>query len=70
MNEIKIKCTSGFTIPLDEMVLFAGKLKKHSMLEVERIVDSIVNDGFLFPIAISIVDGKNFIIDGECRYLT
>ena len=69
MNEIKIKCVSGISLPLNEMVLFSSKLKKHSMLEVERIVDSIVNDGFLFPIAISKVGGKNFIIDGECRYL-
>ena len=68
MEQIKIKCTSGFTIPLDEMVLFTGKLKKHSLLEIERVVDSITNDGFLFPIAISKVNGKNLIIDGECRY--
>lgn len=68
MEQIKIKCTSGFTIPLDEMVLFAGKLKKHSLLEIERVIDSISEDGFLFPIAISKVEGKNLIIDGECRY--
>ena len=48
MNEIKIKCVSGISLPLTEMVLFSSKLKKHSMLEVERIVDSIVNDGFFY----------------------
>lgn len=68
MEEIKIKCTSGETLPLEEMVLFSGKLKKHSLLEIERVVESIQNDGFLFPIAISKVEGKNYVLDGECRY--
>ena len=68
MEQIKIKCTTGTVMPLEQMTLFAGKLKKHSLLEIERVIDSITNDGFLFPIAISKVNGKNLIIDGECRY--
>ena len=55
-------------MPLEQMSLFSGKLKKHSLFEIERVIDSITNDGFLFPIAISKVNGKNLIIDGECRY--
>ena len=68
MQQIKIKCTTGMSMPLQDMMLFAGKLKKHSLLEIERVVDSIDEDGFLFPIAIAKVEGKNLIIDGECRY--
>ena len=53
---------------LDDMNWFPSKLKKHSDLEIQRIRDSIIEDGFLFPIAIGKVGIKNYIIDGECTY--
>lgn len=53
---------------LDDMSWFPSKLKKHSDLEIQRIVDSILEDGFLFPIGIGKVGDKNYIIDGECTY--
>ena len=53
---------------LDDMNWFPSKLKKHSDLEIQRIRDSIIEDGFLFPIAIGKVGNKNYIIDGECTY--
>ena len=43
---IQIKCKTGYYLPLKDFRLYSGKLKKHSMLEIERIVDSIINDGF------------------------
>lgn len=68
MQKIKIACTSGITLPLEEISIYSSKLKKHSQLEIERVVESIVNDGFLFPLAIGKLDGKNYVIDGECTY--
>ena len=68
MQKIKIACTSGITLPLEEISIYPSKLKKHSQLEIERVVESIVNDGFLFPLAIGKLDGKNYVIDGECTY--
>lgn len=68
MQKIKIACTSGITLPLEEISIYASKLKKHSQLEIERVVESIVDDGFLFPLAIGKLDGKNYVIDGECTY--
>ena len=68
MEKIRIKCTTGITMSLDEMNWFPTKLKKHSDLEIQRIRDSIIEDGFLFPIAIGKVGNKNYIIDGECTY--
>ena len=68
MEKIRIKCTTGITISLDEMNWFPSKLKKHSDLEIQRVRDSIIEDGFLFPIAIGKVGDKNYIIDGECTY--
>lgn len=65
---IQIKCKTGYSLPLKDFRLYSGKLKKHSMLEIERIVDSIINDGFLFPITVGKVGDKNYIIDGEATY--
>lgn len=68
MQKIKIACTSGIKLPLEQLSIYSSKLKKHSQLEIERLCDSIVNDGFLFPIAVGKVNDKNYIIDGECSY--
>ena len=57
MEKIRIKCTTGITMSLDEMNWFPSKLKKHSDLEIQRIRDSIIEDGFLFPIAIGVLFG-------------
>lgn len=67
MNKIKIACTSGISLTLGELLVYPGKLKKHSQLEIERLCDSIVEDGFLFPIAVGKLKEKNYVIDGECR---
>ena len=68
MQKIKIACTSGITLSLEEISIYPSKLKKHSQLEIERVVESIVDDGFLFPLAVGKLDGKNYVIDGECTY--
>lgn len=69
MNKtIKIACTSGLLLSLDKLTVYSSKLKKHSQLEIERLCDSIVNDGFLFPLAVGKLGNKNYIIDGECSY--
>lgn len=66
-GKIKIACTSGISLLLNEMFVYPGSLKKHSQLEIERLCDSILTDGFLFPIAIGKVKDKNYVVDGECR---
>ena len=68
METIKIRCTSGITIPFENLKIYPSKLKKHSILEVERIVESILEDGFLFPLAVGKVKENNYIIDGEATY--
>ena len=68
MKRIKIACTSGITLPLEKIDIYPSNLKKHSQLEIERLVDSIANDGFLFPLAVGKLNGKNYVIDGECTY--
>lgn len=67
MNKIKISCSSETSINLNDFTVYPGNLKKHSQLEIERLCDSIVKDGFLFPIAVARLDDKNYVVDGECR---
>lgn len=67
MQKIKISCTSGTSVKLNDLLVYSGKLKKHSQLEIERLCESIVNDGFLFPIAVAKLENKTYVVDGECR---
>ena len=69
MDSILIKCVSGFKTNLNDFVFQPGKLKQHSDLEINRLIENIKNDGFLFPIIVSKVNDKLYIIDGECRVL-
>jgi len=66
---ITINCVTGKTLPLSQIEKYPTKLKKHSLLEIERVEQSIRNDGLCFPITIGRVDGHNYIIDGEATYL-
>lgn len=68
MEQIKICCTSGITLPFENIDIYPGDLKKHSLIEIERMCESIIDNGFLFPLAIGKVKDKNYIIDGECVY--
>lgn len=62
---ININCVTGKYLPLDQIEKYSGKLKKHSMLEISRVKDSILKDGLCFPITVGRVEGHNYIIDGE-----
>ena len=63
-----INCSTGKTLKLSEIEKYPTKLKKHSILEIDRVEQSIKNDGLCFPIVIGKVDGHNYIIDGEATY--
>lgn len=65
--KIKIACTCGISLNMSDMLIYPGNLKKHSQLEIERVCESIIKDGFLFPIAVGRIKDKNYVVDGECR---
>jgi len=66
---ISINCSTGKTMPLSEIERYPSKLKKHSILEIDRVEKSIKDDGLCFPITVGRMDGHNYIIDGEATYL-
>jgi len=66
---ITVNCSTGKTLPLNEIEKYPTKLKKHSILEIDRVEKSIKEDGLCFPITIGRVEGHNYIIDGEATYL-
>jgi len=66
-KKIKITCTSGMTLPLSELETIPSMLKKRSTIETDKLIDSILRDGFAFPFFVCTVDRKNWVIDGEGR---
>lgn len=66
---ITVNCSTGKTVKLEELELYPQRLKKHSLLEIDRVENSIKDKGLCFPITIGKVDGHTYIIDGEATYL-
>ena len=66
---IQINCSTGKTLPISDISLYPERLKKHSILEIERVKNSIETIGLCFPIVIGRIDGKNYVIDGEATFL-
>ena len=64
-----INCSTGKTLKLSEIEKYPVKVKKHSVLEIDRVEQSIKSLGLCFPITVGKVDGHNYIIDGEATYL-
>ena len=65
---ITVNCSTGKTLPLNEIEKYPTKLKKHSILEIDRVEKSIREDGLCFPITVGRVNGHNYVIDGEATY--
>lgn len=66
---INVNCSTGTRMSLDQIELYPSNLKKHSMLEIDRVENSIKEDGLCFPITVGKVSGHNYVIDGEATYL-
>lgn len=66
---ITVNCSTGKTVKLEELELYPQRLKKHSLLEIDRVENSIKDKGLCFPITIGKVNGHTYIIDGEATYL-
>ena len=64
-----VNCFTGKKMFLKDMQLYPEHLKKHSLLEIDRVKQSLINDGYCFPITVGKVGETNYIIDGECTYL-
>lgn len=65
--ELNIRC-SGELVKFSKLKIYNSKLKKHSLLEIERLIDSIEKCGFLFPITVADFENSFYVIDGEARY--
>jgi ParB-like chromosome segregation protein Spo0J len=64
---IEIKCKSDNCLAIDELSDFQGNLKFRTVTDLDRITDSILRFGFLFPFFVWRDGETNNIIDGHGR---
>lgn len=69
-NTIQIKCEAATTLPLDSLLEFQGGLKKLTKANREKLMTSIINNGFIAPIFVWCNDGKFMLLDGHQRLST
>lgn len=59
------------TIPLYSLYFFKNDPKRRSYLDIQRMKDSIIRNGFINPILIwQSPKGKVYVVDGVCRVLS
>lgn len=64
---IEIKCTYDRLYQYKELTPSQGKLKTITKDATQRLVNSIKNNGYIFPIYVWQNEGKNYIIGGHHR---
>ncbi|SEP80805.1 ParB-like nuclease domain-containing protein [Treponema bryantii] len=67
MKPILNKCKTKDTLTLAEITAFASDIKNRTSHDIERLKDSMKENGFLFPIFVW--KNHNVILDGKARYL-
>jgi len=66
-RSIEIKCQGAATLPLSDLLVFQGNLKKLSKKNLDKLKARIVQSGFCAPFFIWRYEGGNFILDGTQR---
>ena len=69
MPEIRIACSTGFTLPLSDIQEIQGELKSLSKIDFEKLKKEILTTGFAFAPHVwkNQEDGKHYITDGHQR---
>lgn len=69
-NPIVIKCKAASTLPLDSLIVFQGGLKKLTKKNREKLMNSIILNGFIAPIFVWDNSGDYMLLDGTQRVTT
>lgn len=67
MTEIEIKCTGTDIVPFRQLKDFQGDLKTITDDNLEKLKNSIINNGFCAPVFVWKNKDKNYLIDGHQR---
>lgn len=67
MAEIEIKCTGTDIVPFRQLKDFQGDLKTITDDNLEKLKNSIINNGFCAPVFVWKHKDKNYLIDGHQR---
>ncbi len=66
-KKIKITCEAATIIPIGELVPFQGDLKRLSKEKAAKLQNSLVEEGFSFPVFAWKHKGVNYILDAHQR---
>jgi hypothetical protein len=66
---IEVNCTGTESIDYKSLVLIQGKLKSRTKGQIEKIIRSIIEQGFSFPFFVWKDKACNYILDGHGRIL-
>jgi hypothetical protein len=69
-NEIEIKCQGADTLPIDLILEFQGGLKKLSSSNRDKLMKSILSEGFIAPLFVWDDAGDYRLLDGHQRIAT
>ncbi len=67
--KIKIKCNTGETAKLEDLIAIQGGLKMIDDTIMAKLKKNLLTKGFKFPVYIWIHEGKSHIIDGVHRQM-
>ena len=69
-KQIKVTCSGADSLPIDSILEFQGSLKKLTNTNRDKLMKSILEEGFTAPIFIWNDSGENKILDGHQRLKT
>lgn len=67
-NPVRITCKSAGRIPFEKLQAFQGSLKKLTVKNRDRLMRSILKEGFMCPVFVW--EGTELLLDGHQRRLT
>jgi len=68
-KEIQITCQTQDSLPFDKLTPFQHRLKDRRQKDIMDLSNLILKVGFSFPVFIWQNDGRNWLMDGNGRYL-
>lgn len=69
-NPITITCESATTISFKKLKSFQGSLKKLTVKNRDKLMRSILKEGFMCPVFVWVKEGVIYLLDGHQRRLT
>lgn len=67
MQTVQIRCKAAINLDLDQLTPMQGDLKELSQTNFQKLKQSILRHGIIFPFFVWQCNGNNYILDGTQR---